>query len=234
MQEVVLGGDPLIGGAGGSGASDTATVVEPTAPAAAVETPGELPKTIEEYTSALGLDVKDDNPDKDYIMAVAEKAFGKGLDARAVGEVAKELLELNAELEERVSKSILQAAEANSIALRKEYGDSFSKTAVLASNALNKLAAEAGVTLDVFDTPEMRSNPAIFKIFAHVGKMMQESGFVVNGVPLNNVDPQAELNAIYKDPSHKLYKAFYDSSDPMFHEANRRVDELMEQVRKAK
>lgn len=139
-----------------------------------------------------------------------------------------------ATIEERVSKSILQAAEANSIALRKEYGDSFSKTAVLASNALNKLAAEAGVTLDVFDTPEMRSNPAIFKIFAHVGKMMQESGFVVNGVPLNNVDPQAELNAIYKDPSHKLYKAFYDSSDPMFHEANRRVDELMEQVRKAK
>lgn len=184
----------------------------------------------EHYGLSLPEGVKAETVDADLLNVFRSAAHEAQVPEDAFKSVLGKVLEYSSQAEKDIEVARHEMAKESSNQLRAEYGMKFAGMQELANNTLVNLAAEAGIDdLSVFNLPEVQSNPAVFKLFVHIGNMLKEGGFAQSQAPAI-VNAQQELDAINGDPSNPYYEAYHDMNHPGYEKANKRVNYLYEQL----
>lgn len=111
--------------------------------------------------------------------------------------------------------------------LLEEWGGAAKRNIAIAKRAVEHLGGEE--LRKFFNDSGLGDSPVLVKVFARVGQMLLEGGFIDEGQDVSSDEALKQAHAIIYDEKNPDHKAYVDSSDPRHREVVDRVGKLFEQ-----
>lgn len=167
------------------------------------------PETQGEYAISWGEDSTVDASTRDVITGLGKEL---GLPADKLGEfVGKMEAHFNG-ISESVQAEATKQLQEKETALRKEWGRDYDDKLRGACNMAVRICAKAGVEPAVFEELGIESHPDMMRVFGAIAQVMGEAR--LPAAEATTSANRAEAMRIRTDPSHPLYKAYHDPSNP--------------------